>query len=677
MATRKNKSGPGNKEWLRNVDTSPLPTIPHRKLRETGPTGTDITFGTRKRPLGTNKTSKGKPDGLMSTYTSSGSNTVKYNDAGLMESAHYAQPPTNGIAGPPKNGNGGPPAASPVSSVATPAPGNNLSPPRVTSSDEGTSPVDGPAESESRSENARGSSASERSPVGAVNFASHPVAPKNPVSVQPGMNMNILAQDEVPYRLRCMGDPSRTHRIRTTTFLGRSRKKLRPTDLLLEAQDVSKIHCSITTIGNAIAGYKLSVVVAESAKAPVSVNGAKLREKGKPYPLKVGDVLLVGLREMWKLERNAIEETAVKPVVDELELYEAHNEFLQLAISDVETYRNICRCSAWMDFIAIIVELSEKEQALQRRRNSKHQQSMREHSMSSSYANTTTTMMGGSANESGSFFRRTDNTLITLETDPSNANMTAGGNGFYATGTNNSTNNDKPGGWRNTNVNVNRRSTDNENTNLTNTFSSNSTNTKTQQEFQKTLSTFGTTNSTTNEENHNEEQPTQEQINPEEQPTMENYFPSGFGEVNGRPPAGEMPSREQPQHQSGSQVENEFPSFTEAANTDFDHNTEVDDGAGTMVEHPRCADLIEVLDEVGHVLYTFGPLSSFEEMTDFDLDEIREVLAPGLFLRIHLCFFPPLVTACAEWLDQGTLKAMQSLVGGGDPRSLERQALMG
>lgn len=86
-----------------------------------------------------------------------------------------------------------------------------------------------------------------------------------------------------------LGRPThiRTHRLRTTTFLGRSQKQLRPTDLVLAAQDVSKIHCSITAIGNAIAGYRLSVVVTADAKAPVSVNGAKLKEKGKPYPLKV------------------------------------------------------------------------------------------------------------------------------------------------------------------------------------------------------------------------------------------------------------------------------------------------------------------------------------------------------------------------------------------------------
>lgn len=55
----------------------------------------------------------------------------------------------------------------------------------------------------------------------------------------------------------------------------------------------------------------------------------------------VGDVLLVGLREMWKIERSVIAEMPPKHVVDELELYEGHNEFLQLAVSDVETFRNV------------------------------------------------------------------------------------------------------------------------------------------------------------------------------------------------------------------------------------------------------------------------------------------------------------------------------------------------
>lgn len=77
------------------------------------------------------------------------------------------------------------------------------------------------------------------------------------------------------------------------------------------------------------------------------------------------------------------------------------------------------------------------------------------------------------------------------------------------------------------------------------------------------------------------------------------------------------------------------------------------------------------------MLYTFGPLASFDEMAEFDLEEIREVLAPGLFVRIHLCFFPPLVQACAEYLDEGAHKALEKLVGGGNPKSLDRIKLMG
>lgn len=93
-------------------------------------------------------------------------------------------------------------------------------------------------------------------------------------------------------------------------------------------------------------------------------------------------------------------------------------------------------------------------------------------------------------------------------------------------------------------------------------------------------------------------------------------------------------------------------------------------------ERPGCADLIEVLDEVGAVLHSFGPLSSFEEMLSFDMQEVREVLAPGLFLRLHLCFFPPLVSACAEHYLGGTLRARKKLVGDGNPNSRERSILM-
>ena len=75
-------------------------------------------------------------------------------------------------------------------------------------------------------------------------------------------------------------------------------------------------------------------------------------------------------------------------------------------------------------------------------------------------------------------------------------------------------------------------------------------------------------------------------------------------------------------------------------------------------------------------MFTFGPVSSFEEMDEFELDEIKEVLAPGLFVRIHLCFFPPLVQACADFLDSGTGEALSMLVGKGDPNSLDRKALM-
>eukprot|EP00392_Amoebophrya_sp_AT5.2_P007828 g7847.t1 len=448
-----------------------------------------------------------------------------------------------------------------------------------------------------------------------VDYATNPIPPQNPVTVMPGMNMN---------------------------------KQLRPTDLVLAAQDVSKIHCSITAIGNAIAGYRLSVVVTADAKAPVSVNGAKLKEKGKPYPLKVGDVLLVGLREMWKIERSVMAEMPPKHVVDELDLYEGHNEFLQLAVSDVETFRNVCRCTTWMDFVAIVVELSEKEQALQSYNNSIHHS---QHN-SSSFVNTATYL---NTNESGSFFRRTDNTMTTLETDPSSetrANWAAGGGGLMNGG-------NGVGGGSGTNYSLGGNSTD----------------LHRDKEFamdngggQKTLSTFGSSADS-------------------EQRTMGDFFPSGGASQTagtnpgtndnsmteeGLPPVASLqnPLDRVPADQASS--------LPGGASTRENFGAAGgEEGANLIAEYPRCADLVEVLDELGGVLYTFGPLASFDEMAEFDLEEIREVLAPGLFVRIHLCFFPPLVQACAEYLDEGAHKALEKLVGGGNPKSLDRIKLMG
>ena len=82
-------------------------------------------------------------------------------------------------------------------------------------------------------------------------------------------------------------------------------------------------------------------MVGVSSKAPVAVNGRKLTEKGKPYKLEVGDNILVGLKELWRLERSGLGETCEKMKFDELASYEAHGEFVQLAVSDEEVIRNV------------------------------------------------------------------------------------------------------------------------------------------------------------------------------------------------------------------------------------------------------------------------------------------------------------------------------------------------
>ena len=169
---------------------------------------------------------------------------------------------------------------------------------------------------------------------GGLLFSSHEV-------MAPQAKEQILSTEPVPFRLRSMADREITHRIRMTTFLGRSRKKLRPEDLLLNYQDVSGIHCSVTCLGNAVLGYELFVAVMEQAKAGVHINGKMLEVRGKPYKLRVGDILGVGLRELWKLEHSTLEATPLKHVIDELELYEHHKEFVQLAISDIEVYQNV------------------------------------------------------------------------------------------------------------------------------------------------------------------------------------------------------------------------------------------------------------------------------------------------------------------------------------------------
>jgi len=411
----------GGKVWLKNVDLSPLPTIPHRKIRETGNTGTDITFGQQTKGggkgdalLGTNNSSSNSTQRRSiggpldrSISSSAKSNTIKFSQNDIYskpqnsqlvnfrylsgEGRHNAdrmgesdlEPGQKGLLGNAgtngkSSGNGSSSngkhditastpvvavsshAAHGVKNVHAPMPmarGGLHAQASVGLGNPGKNGFDSPADSPPDSP--EGSPAVASSPsdperdigngmtASHVDYATNPIPPQNPVTVMPGMNMNVLALDPVPYRLRCMADLSRTHRLRTTTFLGRSQKQLRPTDLVLAAQDVSKIHCSITAIGNAIAGYRLSVVVTADAKAPVSVNGAKLKEKGKPYPLKVGDVLLVGLREMWKIERSVMAEMPPKHVVDELDLYEGHNEFLQLAVSDVETFRNVLLTIVW------------------------------------------------------------------------------------------------------------------------------------------------------------------------------------------------------------------------------------------------------------------------------------------------------------------------------------------
>ncbi|CAD7969003.1 unnamed protein product [Amoebophrya sp. A25] len=715
------RSPPG-KEWLKNVDTSPLPKIPHREVRGSSG-GTDITFG-RSRGLGgsDSSTSDSTRDQMNPIRASvNGKNNKQFRSANIAlyeGGGHYAAPPVKDVA-PPKNGsgngsngngsNGGPngsknkdpPGASPVSTashasarlgIANPLGGmfrNKEAEPvqPAFSEDESDSETGSPAgspndEDEEDAETKRRAKHSTEVDPGAA-----PVVPQYPLKVEPGMNMHVLALDPVPYRLRCMADLGRTHRIRTTTFLGRSRKQLRPEDLALDAQDVSKIHCSITAIGNAIAGYKLSVVVAEDAKAPVSINGAKLKQKGRPYPLKVGDVLLVGLREMWKLERSTIEEMPPKHITDELELYEAHDEFLQLAIADVETYKNLARCEKWMDFVAIAVELSEKDQAVQQTRrrfvaarrsafpskssagpgrnggaggasgNNKggpggmamlgsggggnHANNMRQGgNMNNAHTTTHTTSSFTTGEDNASLFRRTDATMVTLETDPG-----ASGADFRMRNTETSSWNAGP-----------HQGMIPENEQL------------------KTMSTFGGGSSIANTDTNFNQGGHQSGGN------MMSTTMSSTGVIGGGGPGSSSHQGGNNTRESGFRSGNSFlRETTHTQSTGGEYTDELPEDsmdAALAQEYPRCADLIEVLDELGHVLFTFGPVSSFDEMDEYDLSEIVEVLAPGLFVRVHLCFFPPLVQSCADWLDRGTGAALQQVIGGGDPNSLDRKALM-
>ena len=51
------------------------------------------------------------------------------------------------------------------------------------------------------------------------------------------------------------------------------------------------------------------------------------------------------------------------------------------------------------------------------------------------------------------------------------------------------------------------------------------------------------------------------------------------------------------------------------------------------------------------MLHSFGPISSYEDMEEFDVEEIRESMALGRFVRVHLSFFPPIVSMCQGYLD--------------------------
>ena len=48
---------------------------------------------------------------------------------------------------------------------------------------------------------------------------------------------------------------------------------------------------------------------------------------------------------------------------------------------------------------------------------------------------------------------------------------------------------------------------------------------------------------------------------------------------------------------------------------------------------PRCCDMVEVMDEMGKVEFTFGPLESLTEMLEFPIDDIKKILQPNSHFR--------------------------------------------
>ncbi len=58
----------------------------------------------------------------------------------------------------------------------------------------------------------------------------------------------------------------------------------------MESIDVSGIHCSISTVGNAVLGYTLKLVIFRDSKADVFIDGIRCTEKERPYLLEVGEL---------------------------------------------------------------------------------------------------------------------------------------------------------------------------------------------------------------------------------------------------------------------------------------------------------------------------------------------------------------------------------------------------
>lgn len=408
---------------------------------------------------------------------------------------------------------------------------------------------------------------------------------------------NVLGLAEVPFILRCLEDWSKTFRLRQTSFIGRSYKKLRKEDLHLSSPDVSKVHCSISCVGNSIMGFKLKLVAFKDSKAPVWIDGQECKMKENPYKLEVGNIVKIGMREMWKLERHTLEETVEKDHADEIEVYEGEEDFVQIAVADSPMCQTVTRAETWMDMVALVIEMSEKDPEGDPYRQA-HE---------SNLASVVESVASEPSDESQS---KHSSKNISKQSSKEGGGGVAGQLMML-----------EPPGDKNWHIASNKSD---EMANMLSFMSSDKD---------------GGHNVST--QMHNESSDLFHERNPNSnlEDTGFIYEDKGDSEKGFFSDVSEEAERTNSKNRSGPGSKD---------------RTQQKQYSSANRGIPRCGDMIEILDECGMVLGSFGPVETFDEMKTFDMKPVHEVLSPGLFVRIHLNFYPPLVENCDAYLQLKT-----------------------